>query len=99
MITVFYDGSCGLCHRAVQFLLARDNRGARFRYAALQGATAARLIGDVDAHPDSMVVQCADGPSSPKAAPPSTSGVPSARLVAPRDRRRTASDRRPRLAL
>ena len=61
MITVFYDGSCGLCHRAVQFLLARDSRGARFRYAALQGATAARLLGDVDALPDSMVVQCVDG--------------------------------------
>ena len=61
MIAVFYDGSCGLCHRAVQFLLARDSRGARFRYAALQGATAAQLLGDVDALPDSMVVQCADG--------------------------------------
>lgn len=40
---VFYDGECGLCHRFVQFILARDHR-ARFRFAPLQGPTAARLI-------------------------------------------------------
>ena len=61
MITVFYDGSCGLCHRAVQFLLARDPRGARVRYAPLQGRTASEILGAIDALPDSMVVQCADG--------------------------------------
>ena len=61
MITVFYDGSCGLCHRAVQFLLARDPHGARFRYAPLQGQTAADVLGDIDALPDSMVVQCTNG--------------------------------------
>jgi predicted DCC family thiol-disulfide oxidoreductase YuxK len=36
---VYYDGLCGLCDRAVQFLLARD-RAARLRFAPLQGATA-----------------------------------------------------------
>lgn len=38
---VLYDGECGLCHRSVQFLLARD-RG-RLWYAPLQGETAQRL--------------------------------------------------------
>lgn len=36
---VYYDGLCGLCDRAVQFLLVRD-RAARLRFAPLQGATA-----------------------------------------------------------
>ena len=36
---VYYDGLCGLCDRAVQFLLARD-RAARLRFAPLQGETA-----------------------------------------------------------
>lgn len=31
---VFYDGTCGLCHRAVRFLLAED-RHESFRFAAL----------------------------------------------------------------
>ncbi|HVK74865.1 MAG TPA: DCC1-like thiol-disulfide oxidoreductase family protein [Kofleriaceae bacterium] len=38
---VLYDGVCGLCNRAVAFLIARD--GGQFRYAQLQGETAARL--------------------------------------------------------
>jgi predicted DCC family thiol-disulfide oxidoreductase YuxK len=38
---VLYDGECGLCHRSVQFLLARD--GGRLWYAPLQGETAAAL--------------------------------------------------------
>lgn len=33
--TVFYDGHCGLCHRTVRFLLARDHDGERFRFAPL----------------------------------------------------------------
>ena len=38
---VLYDGECGLCHRSVRFMLARD--GGRVWYAPLQGETAARL--------------------------------------------------------
>lgn len=38
---VLYDGTCGLCHRSVRWLLRRD-RG-RLRYAPLQGETAAAL--------------------------------------------------------
>jgi predicted DCC family thiol-disulfide oxidoreductase YuxK len=32
---ILYDGVCGLCHRLVRFVLARDRAG-RFRFAALQ---------------------------------------------------------------
>lgn len=39
---VLYDGACGLCHRTVAFLVARD-RGRRLWFAPLQGETAARL--------------------------------------------------------
>lgn len=38
---VLYDGVCGLCNRAVAWLIARD--GGQFRYAQLQGETAAAL--------------------------------------------------------
>ncbi|HZH02738.1 MAG TPA: DCC1-like thiol-disulfide oxidoreductase family protein [Myxococcaceae bacterium] len=34
---LFYDGGCGLCHRAVRFVLARDPAG-RFRFAPLGGS-------------------------------------------------------------
>ncbi len=56
VITVFYDGQCGLCHRAVQFLLKRDPEGEKFRYAALQGETATTLLATLSPVPDSMVV-------------------------------------------
>jgi predicted DCC family thiol-disulfide oxidoreductase YuxK len=34
---MFYDGQCGLCHRAVRFVLAEDRTGAAFRFAPLDG--------------------------------------------------------------
>jgi len=40
---VLYDGVCGLCNRAVQFLLKRD-RHDRFRFAPLQSDFAANLL-------------------------------------------------------
>ncbi len=40
---VFFDGVCGLCNHAVNYILARD-REAVFRFAPLQGETAARLL-------------------------------------------------------
>jgi predicted DCC family thiol-disulfide oxidoreductase YuxK len=40
---VLYDGVCGLCNRAVQFLLKRD-RHDRFRFAPLQSDFAAKLL-------------------------------------------------------
>lgn len=40
---VFYDGGCGLCHRAVKFLIVRDRAGV-LRFAPLDGETARRLL-------------------------------------------------------
>jgi predicted DCC family thiol-disulfide oxidoreductase YuxK len=42
--TLFYDGTCGLCDRFVQRVLARDTED-RFRFAPLQGAYASRVLG------------------------------------------------------
>jgi predicted DCC family thiol-disulfide oxidoreductase YuxK len=39
---VLYDGTCGFCHRVVQWIAASDPRG-RFHFAPLQGPTAAAL--------------------------------------------------------
>lgn len=39
---VLYDGECGVCDASVSWLLAHDPAG-RFRYAPLQGDTAAEL--------------------------------------------------------
>lgn len=54
---LFFDGQCGLCNAAVDFVIARD-QDRRFRYAMLQGELAReRLIGlDHDAPPDSLVL-------------------------------------------
>ena len=41
---VLYDGVCGLCNGAVQFLLKRD-RHDRLRFASLQSDFAAALLG------------------------------------------------------
>jgi predicted DCC family thiol-disulfide oxidoreductase YuxK len=55
---LFYDGHCGLCHRAVKFILRHDRSGQAFRFAPLQGETflaqvaAERRVG----LPDSVVV-------------------------------------------
>ncbi|MEM6296160.1 MAG: DCC1-like thiol-disulfide oxidoreductase family protein [Myxococcota bacterium] len=43
---LFYDGECVLCNRSVRLAIKLD-RNARLRHAALQGATARRLLGDL----------------------------------------------------
>ena len=48
---IFYDGSCGLCARSVQFVLRHDKKDV-FRFAPLQGETAANLIGPPEGRPD-----------------------------------------------
>ena len=40
---VLYDGVCGLCNRAVRFVLKRDCQD-RFRFASLQSEFAARIL-------------------------------------------------------
>ncbi len=56
VITVFYDGTCGLCHRSVQFLLKRDPGGKLFRYATLDGTTADETLPPKHCRPDSVAV-------------------------------------------
>jgi len=60
---VFYDGACGLCHRAVRFAIARDRDGRHFRFAALGGEAFRRLVPEAQRAglPDSIVVLTADG--------------------------------------
>ena len=60
--TIFYDGTCGLCHWSVRFVLARDRRG-EFRFAPLGGETFFRRVPADDRAdlPDSFVVVTADG--------------------------------------
>lgn len=55
---VFYDGGCGLCHRAVRFALDRDGDGSRFRFAPLHGETFERVLPESvrAVLPDSLVV-------------------------------------------
>jgi len=60
--TVYYDGSCGLCHRLVLLTLRLDRRGY-FRFAPLHGETFQASVTPeaATALPDSIVVQTADG--------------------------------------
>lgn len=60
---LFYDGHCGLCHRAVKFVLEHDRTGEAFRFAPLQGETfQSRVAPEKRAGlPDSVVVLTADG--------------------------------------
>jgi predicted DCC family thiol-disulfide oxidoreductase YuxK len=60
---LFYDGRCGLCHRAVKFVLKHDRPGNAFRFAPLQGPT---FQAQVPANrraglPDSIVVLTQSG--------------------------------------
>jgi predicted DCC family thiol-disulfide oxidoreductase YuxK len=60
---VFYDGRCGLCHRAVRFLLAEDRRGEAFRFAPLDGDVFRATVTEDRraALPDSVVVLTVEG--------------------------------------
>jgi predicted DCC family thiol-disulfide oxidoreductase YuxK len=59
---VFYDGHCGLCDRAVRFVLKHDP-GRAFRFAPLQGTTyPSRVSAEQRARlPNSIVVLTDDG--------------------------------------
>lgn len=60
---VFYDGHCGLCDRAVRFVLKHDRSGRAFRFAPLQGTTyQSRVPAEQRAKlPDSIVLLTEDG--------------------------------------
>jgi predicted DCC family thiol-disulfide oxidoreductase YuxK len=57
-----YDGGCGLCHRAVRFILAEDRSGAAFRFAPLDSAAFRNALPEAmrSQLPDSFVVLTAD---------------------------------------
>jgi predicted DCC family thiol-disulfide oxidoreductase YuxK len=60
---LFYDGYCGLCHRAVRFVIAQDRAGTLFRFAPLQGGKFQELVRPEQRGtlPDSIVVMTTDG--------------------------------------
>ena len=60
---LFYDGHCGLCHRAVKFVLKHDHGGRAFRFAPLQGSTFLARVAEQQrvGLPDSVVVLTRDG--------------------------------------
>jgi predicted DCC family thiol-disulfide oxidoreductase YuxK len=60
---LFYDGHCGLCHRAVRFVLAEDQSGDAFRFAPLDSETFRNAVPECErtALPDSLVILTADG--------------------------------------
>ena len=59
---VFYDGGCGLCHRAVRFAIAHDPDGARFRFASLDSEAFRRRVPEAarTGLPDSIVALTPD---------------------------------------
>jgi predicted DCC family thiol-disulfide oxidoreductase YuxK len=61
--TIFYDGHCGLCHRTVRFLLAKDHTGERFRFAPLESNAFAAAVPEAQRHalPDSLIVLTSAG--------------------------------------
>jgi predicted DCC family thiol-disulfide oxidoreductase YuxK len=60
---IFYDGSCGLCHWAVRFVIGEDTSERKFRFAPLGGKAFESLIPAAQrvGLPDSLVVLTTDG--------------------------------------
>ena len=50
---LLYDSVCGLCHRFVRFVLARDRR-RRFRFAAMQSPVGRELVEAFGRDPDRL---------------------------------------------
>ena len=60
---LFYDGTCGLCHRTVRFVIAHDPGGRGFRFAPIGGPTFRSSFPESSrlAPPDSILVRTAAG--------------------------------------
>ena len=60
---VFYDGSCGLCHRSVRLALAEDPEPAALAFGPLDGETFAAAVPEERRRdlPDSFVILSDDG--------------------------------------
>jgi predicted DCC family thiol-disulfide oxidoreductase YuxK len=65
---LFYDGYCGLCHRAVKFVLRFDQDGTAFRCAPLLGETFEKMVPPERRAglPDRIVVLTHAGAPQPK---------------------------------
>jgi predicted DCC family thiol-disulfide oxidoreductase YuxK len=61
--TIFFDGSCGLCHRTVRFVLAEDRGESPFRFAPLEGERFRDAVASDrrSSLPDSLVTLTANG--------------------------------------
>lgn len=64
---LFFDGVCGLCNKAVDFVLARDQAGT-IKFAPLQGDTARQLLTPADLADLNTMVFWVDGQSYRKSA-------------------------------
>ena len=55
---LFYDGSCGLCHRAVRFVLAEDHLDRSFHFSPLQSEVFLKRVPEKEREslPDSLVI-------------------------------------------
>jgi predicted DCC family thiol-disulfide oxidoreductase YuxK len=58
---VYYDGTCGLCHRGMRWLVAEDPTGTSFRYAPLGGDSFVEAFPDAQGLPDSVIVRTPGG--------------------------------------
>ena len=61
--TLFYDGTCNLCHRTVRFVLAADTSGGVGRFAPLDSEACRATLSEEQQKtlPDSVVVHGSDG--------------------------------------
>lgn len=57
---VFFDGVCGLCNKAIDFLMRKDKRKVLL-FAPLQGSTAAKLLPEGEASSLSSMVYYSNG--------------------------------------
>jgi predicted DCC family thiol-disulfide oxidoreductase YuxK len=60
---IFYDGTCGFCHRWIRFVLEIDKKGEAFRFAPRSGETfKGRVPAAIrESLPPSIVVLATDG--------------------------------------
>ena len=60
---IFFDGQCGLCHRAVRFAARADRDGRLFRFAPLGGETFERRLAHrfKEGFPNSVIFLAKDG--------------------------------------
>ena len=70
LVSVFYDGECGLCQHSVRWLLRADATGEHFRFAPLGGQRFSEVFGaEQQARlPDSLVIRTAQAQTLVRAA-------------------------------